>query len=160
MIRPVSIADAPAIAAIYNPYIEQTVISFEETPVSLNNMEARIRTISAEYPYIVWEENNEVLGYAYLNRWRERNAYRFAVEDSIYIKMGHERKGIGRALLTRLIDGARRHSLHAMVAVITVPNERSVGLHEKLGFRKIGQLGEIGFKLGNWLDVGYWELLL
>lgn len=160
MIRPVSVADAAAIAAIYNPYIEQTVISFEEMPVSLNDMEARIRAIGAEYPYLVWEENNEVLGYAYLNKWKERLAYRFAVEDSVYIKKGHERKGIGEALLTRLIDEARRRSLHAMVAVITIPNERSVGLHEKLGFRKIGQLDEIGFKLGNWLDVGYWELLL
>ncbi|MDR0637081.1 MAG: GNAT family N-acetyltransferase [Treponema sp.] len=160
MIRPASVADAAAIAAIYNPYIEQTVISFEEMPVSLTSMEARIRAIGAEYPYLVWEDNNEVLGYAYLNKWKERLAYRFAVEDSIYIKMGHERKGIGRALLTRLIDEAHRRSLHAMVAVITVPNERSVGLHEKLGFRKIGQLDEIGFKLGNWLDVGYWELLL
>ena len=160
MIRPASVADAAAIAAIYNPYIDQTVISFEEMPVSLTSMEARIRTIGAEYPYLVWEENNHVLGYAYLNKWKERLAYRFAVEDSIYIKMGHERRGIGAALLTRLIDEARRRSLHAMVAVITVPNERSVGLHEKLGFRKIGQLDEIGFKLGNWLDVGYWELLL
>ncbi|MDR1398815.1 MAG: GNAT family N-acetyltransferase [Treponema sp.] len=160
MIRPVNVADAAAIAAIYNPYIEQTAISFEEAPVSLNTMEARIRTISAEYPYIVWEENNEVLGYAYLNKWKERRAYRFAVEDSVYIKRGHERKGIGTALLSSLIHEAQRRSLHAMVAGITVPNEGSVGLHEKLGFRKIGQLDEIGFKLGNWLNVGYWELLV
>jgi phosphinothricin acetyltransferase len=160
MIRPASVADAAAIAAIYNPYIEQTVISFEEMLVSLNDMEARIRTISAAYPYLVWEENNEVLGYAYLNKWKERIAYRFAVEDSVYVKQGHERKGIGAALLTRLIDEARRRSLHTMMAVITVPNERSVGLHEKLGFRKAGQFDEIGWKLGNWLNVGYWELLL
>jgi phosphinothricin acetyltransferase len=160
MIRPASVADAAAIAAIYNPYVEQTVITFEEAPVSLSDMEARIRAIRAGYPYLVWEENGEVLGYAYFSKWKERAAYRFAVEDSIYIKMGHERKGIGGALLTTLIDEARRRSLHAMVAVITVPNERSVSLPEKLGFRKIGQLDEIGFKLGNWLDVGYWELLL
>lgn len=160
MIRPASVADAGAIAAIYNPYIEQTVITFEEAPVSLNDMEARIRAICAGYPYLVWEESGEVLGYAYLNKWKERAAYRFAVEDSVYIKMGHERKGIGAALLTALIEEARGRSLHAMVAVITVPNERSVGLHEKLGFRKIGQLDEIGFKLGRWLDVGYWELFL
>jgi phosphinothricin acetyltransferase len=160
MIRPVTLADTPAITAIYNPYIERTTISFEETPLPVSDMAARIRDISASHPYLVYEEDSEILGYAYLHQWKERAAYRFAVEDSIYLKTGHERKGIGEALLRALLEEARKMALHAVVAVITIPNAASTGLHEKLGFRKIGELREIGFKFDSWLVVGYWQILL
>jgi phosphinothricin acetyltransferase len=160
MIRPVTTADAAAITALYNPYIERTVISFEQNPVSISEMTARIRAISAAYPYFVWENGGEVLGYACLHQWNERYAYHFVAEDSIYLKMGYERRGIGTALLTALLEAARNRAFHAVVAAITVPNAASTGLHERFGFQKAGVLRELGYKCDTWLDVGYWQLLL
>jgi phosphinothricin acetyltransferase len=152
--------DALSICGIYNYYIKETVISFEETPISIPEMENRIQHISADYPWLVWEEDGKAVGYAYVNRWKERNAYRFSVEDSIYLKQGYEHKGIGRKLLTGLLEEVRKTRIHAVVAGITLPNEQSVALHEKLGFKKIAQFDEIGFKCDRWLAVGYWELIL
>lgn len=160
MIRPVKVTDAIAICGIYNYYINETAITFEETPVSIKEMENRIRNISATYPWLVWEEAGALIGYAYVNKWKERSAYNFSVEDSIYFKQGYEHKGFGRKLLTALLDVVKKTSIHAIVAGITIPNEQSVALHEKLGFKKIAQFNEIGFKCNQWLDVGYWELLL
>jgi phosphinothricin acetyltransferase len=159
MIRPVKIEDAPVIRALYNYYIENTVITFEEIPISDEEMESRIKKVSAKYPWFVWEEADEILGYAYVNTWKERAAYRYAVEDSIYLKNDSFGKGIGRSLLTKLLEEVRKTEIHAIVAGITVPNDPSVKLHEKFGFKKIAQFNEIGFKQNRWLDVGYWELI-
>jgi phosphinothricin acetyltransferase len=149
--------DAAAIAGIYNYYIEETPITFEETPLSAPLMEARIRSLSAKYPYFVWEEGGEVTGYAYLDEYHERSAYRFTVSDSIYLKKGSEGKGHGSALLSRLVEEGRARGFHVIMALITEPNDRSTGLHKKLGFTRAGLLHEVGFKLEHWLDVGYWE---
>jgi phosphinothricin acetyltransferase len=159
-LRPVVPEDAPGIADIYNHYIRNTVITFEEEPVSPGAMAKRIAEVIPRYPWFVWEEGGELAGYAYAHGWHERAAYRFAVEDSIYLKPGWERRGIGRRLLERLIGDLRRQKVHVVMSAITVPNPASVGLHESLGFKKTGQINEIGFKLGKWLDVGYWELIL
>lgn len=160
MIRPVNTADAPAICGIYNYYIVNTAISFEETPVSIAEMEDRIRTVTAKYPWFVWEEAGEVLAYAYVNTWKERIAYRYAAELSIYVKYGKEGRGLGKKLMARLLEAVKKTEIHALVAGITIPNERSIALHEKFGFQKIARFNEIGFKLDKWLDVGYWELVL
>lgn len=160
MIRTVKLSDAMAICWIYNHYIKHTVISFEENPVSIKEMESRIVAISAVYPWLVWEEAGDVIGYAYVNKWKARTAYGFSVENSIYLKQGHEGKGLGTCLLTRLLEEIKKTNIHAVIAGITLPNERSIALHEKLGFTKIAQFKEIGFKLNQWLDVGYWELIL
>jgi phosphinothricin acetyltransferase len=152
--------DAPALCGIYNYYIEHTAVTFEEDPLETRDMEGRIRRISSAYPWLVWEEDREVLGYAYVNAFKERIAYRFSVEDTIYVKHGCEGRGIGKQLLTALLDGVKKTRIHAVVACITIPNEKSAGLHEKLGFTKAARFREIGFKLDQWLDVGYWELLL
>jgi phosphinothricin acetyltransferase len=160
VLRRVSAGDGAAICSIYNYYIENTVITFEEDPLSVEAMTGRIREISAVYPWFVWEEEGEVTGYAYLNKWKERIAYRYSAEDSIYIKRGHEGRGIGGKLLSRLLEELPGIGIHAVTAVITVPNDRSAALHEKFGFKKAGRLNEIGFKMNRWLDVGYWELLL
>lgn len=160
MIRTVKSTDAMAICGIYNHYVTHTVISFEENPVSIKEMERRIGDISAVYPWLVWEEAGELMGYAYVHPWKDRIAYRFSVENSIYLKQGHERKGLGTCLLTRLLEEVKKTSVHGVIAGITLPNEGSIALHEKLGFTKIAQFKEIGFKLNQWLDVGYWELLL
>jgi phosphinothricin acetyltransferase len=160
MIRTVKSTDGMAICGIYNYYVKHTVISFEENPISITEMEHRIGDISAVYPWLVWEEAGELIGYAYVNKWKDRIAYRGSVENSIYLKQGHEGKGLGTCLLTRLLEEVKKTSVHAVIAGITLPNERSIALHERLGFTKIAQFKEIGFKLNQWLDVGYWELLL
>jgi phosphinothricin acetyltransferase len=160
MIRLVKNDDAAAIADIYNYYVVNTAITFEESPVDVNIIADRIISITAQYPWYVWEEKGEIIGYAYAHRWHERAAYRYAAEDSIYLKQGYERRGIGKQLLERVIEDTRRQETHVLMAVITVPNEGSVGLHERLGFKKAGQFNEIGYKLGERRDVGYWELIL
>jgi phosphinothricin acetyltransferase len=160
MVRPATVHDAKSICGIYNHYIKTTAITFEEIPVSIGEMEGRIRTVLAKYPWIVWEEEGEILGYAYLNKWRDRPSYRYSAEDSIYIQDGVRGRGIGKKLLAALLAEARQTDLHALVAGITLPNEQSVGLHETFGFKKIAEFGEIGYKLNRWLTVGYWQLIL
>jgi phosphinothricin acetyltransferase len=152
--------DAAAISEIYNYYVENTVITFEEEPVSVKTMEERIRTVTAHYPWLVCEEAGEILGYAYVHAWHERSAYRFTAEDSIYLKHGAEGKGIGTALFRCLLEEVRKLDLYALMSVITVPNAASVGFHEKFGFKQVGCFAEVGFKFGRRLDVGYWELIL
>ncbi|MDR1238815.1 MAG: GNAT family N-acetyltransferase [Treponema sp.] len=160
MIRPVNTADAPAICGIYNYYIVSTAVSFEENPVSVTEMEGRIRAITAQYPWFVWEEAGEVPAYAYVNTWKERAAYRYAAELSIYVRHGREGRGLGRKMMAHLLEAVRKTDIHTLISGITIPNDRSVALHEKFGFQKIARFREIGFKLDAWQDVGYWELIL
>ena len=162
MIRPAGPSDSAAICGIYNHYVENTAFTFEEASVPPAEMEERIRRISAKYPYLVLEDDGsgEVNGYAYANTWRERSAYRFAAEISIYVRDDFRGKGMGRRLMERLLEEIRKRDIHSLVAGIALPNERSVALHEKFGFRKVAHFEEIGFKFGKWLDVGYWELIL
>jgi phosphinothricin acetyltransferase len=159
MIRPVVPEDAAAVCGIYNYYIENTAATFEEDPVPVSVMESRIKAVTAKHPWIIYEEAGETLGYAYIHSWHERSAYRFTVEDSIYLKRGKTGRGIGKALLARLLEEARKPDVHALMSVITVPNEASTGLHEKFGFRQVGCFTEVGYKFGRRLDVGYWELI-
>jgi phosphinothricin acetyltransferase len=160
MIRPVNAADAPAIRGIYNYYITNTAISFEEDPVSTAEMEGRIRTVTAAYPWFVWEEEGEVLAYAYVNTWKERAAYRYAAELSVYVQHGKEGRGLGKKLMAHLLEAVKKTEIHTLVSGITIPNERSIALHEKFGFQEIARFSEIGFKLDRWQDVGYWELVV
>jgi phosphinothricin acetyltransferase len=160
MIRPVTIQDAIAICGIYNYYVKNTIVSFEETPVSIKEMQARIQETSAAFPWLVWEDEGDILGYAYAHAWQKRSAYRYSAEDSIYIKEGFERKGLGQKLFTAFLEAIRKTNLHVLVAGITIPNEPSVALHEKFGFKKTALFTEAGYKQERWLDVGYWELIL
>ena len=161
MIRPVSPEDGAAICSIYNHYVENAIYTFEEQPIGIDEMRERIRSIRAKYPYLVWEDDSgEVNGYAYINTWKEREAYRFSAELSVYIKDGLHGRGMGRQLMGRLLEEVRKTEIHSLVSGIALPNESSVALHEKFGFVKIGLFREIGFKFNKWLDVGYWELIL
>jgi phosphinothricin acetyltransferase len=159
MIRPVALKDAAVICGIYNYYIENTVATFEEEPVPVSAMEGRINAVTAKYPWLIYEEAGAILGYAYIHAWHERSAYRFTVEDSIYLKRGKTGQGIGRALLARLLEEIPKQDIHAVMSVITVPNEASAALHEKFGFRQVGCFTGVGYKFGRRLDVGYWELI-
>jgi phosphinothricin acetyltransferase len=160
MLREVTPADAAAIAGIYNYYVKNTVITFEEQPVSIGEMEERIRAITRRYPYFVLEENNELRGYAYINEYRERSAYRYTAELTISLRNGLEGKGMGSSLMARMIEEARKKGIHTIISVVTLPNERSAAIHEKFGFEQVACLKETGFKFEKWLNVGFWELIL
>jgi phosphinothricin acetyltransferase len=160
MIRPVTVADAAAICDIYNGYVRDTVITFEEAPVTPAEMARRIEDFTARFPWLVAEGEGAIVGYAYATPWRVRSAYRFSVETTVYVAPVHHGRGIGGSLYRELLEGLRKLEVHCAVACIALPNEASVALHEKLGFKKIGQFVEIGYKLGRWVDVGYWELIL
>jgi phosphinothricin acetyltransferase len=160
MIRACVAADAAAICAIYNPYVLETVITFEEEPVSTAEMARRIGEVATRFPWLVAEENGEIVGYAYATPWKARSAYRFSVESTVYVARGHMGRGVGTALYRALIDALRMLGVHCAVGGIALPNAASIALHEKLGFEKIGQFVEVGRKLDRWVDVGYWELIL
>jgi L-amino acid N-acyltransferase YncA len=123
-------------------------------------METRIATISTTYPYFIYETDGVLLGYAYANKWRDRSAYRYVAEVTVYIDKDHLGQGIGRLLLTALLDECRKRGLHTLMAVISLPNEASIRLHEDFGFKKAAHFTEVGYKHNKWIDVGYWELLL
>lgn len=159
-IRACTVADAAAICAIYNLYVRETVITFEEEPVSEAEMARRIAEVTARFPWLVAEEGGAIVGYAYATPWRVRSAYRFSVESTVYVARGHMGRGVGSVLYRELIEALRKLRVHVAVGGIALPNEASVALHEKLGFRKIGQFAEIGRKLDRWVDVGYWQLIL
>lgn len=159
-IRKVCLVDADDIAAIYNYYVENTIITFEEVPVSVDEIASRIDNISSQYPYLVYEENGKVIGYAYATQWKSRSAYRYSAENTIYLHPDAKGKGIGSTLFRKFLEETRKTDLHVLIGGIALPNEASVALHEKFGFKKIAQFEEIGFKFGKWVDVGYWELKL
>ena len=160
-IRDAVLADADAIARIYNHYVLQTVVSFEEEPVTVVDMAARIEEVaSVALPWLVAEQAGQLIGYAYATKWKGRSAYRYSVETSVYLLPGYIGRGLGTALYQRLIDRLKGRGLHVAIGGIALPNDASVALHEKLGFRKVAQFPEVGFKLGRRVDVGYWHLTL
>lgn len=160
-IRPAGVRDAEAIARIYNHYVRDTVITFEVDEVDTKTMARRIdETNAAGLPWLVTEHEEEVAGYAYASTWKSRCAYRFSVESTIYLDPGRTGRGIGRPLYAALIDGIRNCAMHVAIGGIALPNPASIALHEALGFRKIGQFEQVGYKFDRWIDVGYWQLTL
>ena len=160
MIRTCQPADALQLCEIYNYYVQHTVITFEEVPVAEREMTQRISYVTAHLPWLVYERNGSIVGYTYAAPWKERSAYRFSVESAVYVSHTSARQGIGAQLYQALITDLRRRNVHCAVGGIALPNPASIALHEKLGFSKIGQFKEIGWKFDRWVDVGYWELLL
>jgi phosphinothricin acetyltransferase len=160
MIRPVTTADAPALAAIYNHYVLNTIVTFEEEPITLAESKWRIEEVTATNPWLAAVEDGRILGYAYANKWKSRCAYRYAVESTVYLDKDATGRGLGTQLYTALLADLKKRGLHGVIGGIALPNAASVALHEKLGFKKIGQFKEVGWKFEKWIDVGYWELLL
>ncbi len=161
MIRPVTIDDAAVICDIYNYYIDNTCISFEYEPVSIEEMSCRIKSTIESFPWIVYEEHGKVIAYAYANKFAVREAYKNTLEVTVYAANNSASKGIGTELykhLFNLIDETT--SAHSLMSVIALPNEASVRLHEKLGFEKASHFKEVGFKFDQWVDVGYWQKML
>lgn len=161
MIRQATSADAAAIASIYNHYVLNTSVTFEEQAVATEQMAERIGQVKADgLPWLALEQNGELLGYAYATKWRARSAYRFSVESTVYVKDGVTAKGLGSQLYQQLLAELKALGLHLVIGGITLPNEKSVALHEKFGFEKCGHLQQVGFKFEQWRDVGYWQKLL
>jgi L-amino acid N-acyltransferase YncA len=152
-------ADGAAIARIYNHYIAATVVTFEEGPVAADEMIRRIVEVTARHPWLVWEEAGEVVGYAYAAPWKSRSAYRHAVESAIYLDHAMTGRGTGTRLYAALIAELRAMGVHCVVGGVSLPNAASIALHERLGFTRVGEFREIGFKLGRWVNVGYWQLV-
>jgi L-amino acid N-acyltransferase YncA len=152
--------DAAACAAIYAPSVEASATSFEERAPSPEEMAARIERISATHQWLVAESGGEVLGYAYACPHRERPAYRWSVDVSVYVAAGSRGRGVGRQLYAALFERLRRQRFHMACAGITLPNPASVALHEGFGFLAVGVNREIGWKDRAWRDVGWWQLEL
>jgi L-amino acid N-acyltransferase YncA len=160
MIRIARADDAAQIADIYRPYVEKTAITFEEEPPSVEHMAAKIAKVGSLFPFIVWEEGGEVLGYAYATRYRERAAYRWSLEDSVYLREDSVGRGLGKLLLTALVELLRELGYVKIYAVIAPPNSASVALHEALGFSPLGRFSDTAFKLGRWQAIDWMELTL
>ncbi|UUZ51862.1 N-acetyltransferase family protein [Massilia sp. B-10] len=161
-VRDAQAADAAAITAIYNHYVLNTAISFEEEAVSAADMAYRIADVQAGgLPWLVAESGGAVVAYAYATKWRVRHAYRFSVESSVYVAcLPGPRLSLGKMLYRALIARLRRHGVHLVIGGIALPNEASVGLHEAMGYVKAAHFAEVGRKFGHWIDVGYWQLRL
>lgn len=149
--------DAPEILSIYRPYIEETTITFECITPSLSDFEKRIKKISAFYPYLVCEIDNKVIGYAYAGKIRERDAYMWDAELSIYLDKQFQNLGIGKILYKTLIEILKLQNVYNVYGVITLPNDGSVKLHKKLGFNTIGIFHNTGYKFDSWRDVIWLE---
>ncbi len=160
-IRSASRADAASLCDIYNHYVTNTAVTFEEQPVSIDGMGHRVESIVASsLPWLVAEVHQEVLGYAYATSWRPRSAYRYSVEVTVYVRHGLARRGIGSSLYNTLLPSLRTLGVHAVIAGISLPNQASVALHERFGFHKVAHFEEVGFKHNRWVDVGYWQRVM
>lgn len=152
--------DAAAIAAVYAQTGVATAASMEERAPDAPEMAGRIRTITGRYPWLVAELDGAVAGYAYATEHRWRSAYRWAADVTVYVSPAHHRQGVGRSLYGALLPALRQQGLHSALAGITLPNPGSVGLHQAFGFELVGVYRDIGFKLGRWHSVGWYQLRL
>ena len=155
MIRPAAASDGDAIARIYNHYVLNTAITFEEEAVSAQEIVARINEAhAASLPWLVAEDAGQVAGYAYASKWKGRCAYRYSVEITVYVDPAATGRGMGKKLYDALFAELRAKGLHAVIGGIALPNPVSVALHEKFGLRKVAHFNEVGFKFNRWIDVG------
>jgi phosphinothricin acetyltransferase len=158
VIRDVSESDAPRIAAIYGHHVLHGTASYEVEPPSVSDTVAKIRLITGQaWPFLVAELNGEVAGYAYATQFRDRAAYRFTAEDSIYVDVARTGAGIGKALLKVLMERSAERGFRTMIGVIGGAEPASIGLHGALGFVEVGRLRDVGFKFGRWLDSVYMQ---
>jgi len=157
MIRLATLDDAAAVADIYRPYVESTVISFEVVPPSAEEMGTRMRSVLERFPWLVFEDGARVVGYAYASAHHARAAYQWSVDTAVYLHEDFHRRGIGRQLYSTLLPMLVRQGFVNAYAGITLPNAKSVGLHESLGFTPVGVYRHVGFKMGQWYDVGWWH---
>jgi L-amino acid N-acyltransferase YncA len=160
-IRPCTYNDSNAISDIYNYYIEHTVVTFEEQPVSELIISQRIKAYSKTYPWLVVENSQGiVVGYAYAAKWAERSAFKHSVEITVYLHHEQSGKGYGGALYKAILSILSTAGFHIVIAAIALPNEASIKLQESFGFTKVSHFKEVGFKFNRWIDVGHWQVKL
>ncbi len=161
IIRPANSADALQVSEIYNHYIATSHATFEIEPIEAGEMARRIDEVcGGGYPFLVCDDDGEVVGYAYGRQFRPRSAYGYSIEVSVYTKLGCERQNIGTMLYEKLFSEIKSRDFHVIIAGISLPNDASVRLHEKFGLEKVAHFREVGSKFDRWIDVGYWELIL
>ena len=160
MIRNAVLSDACAIVDIYNYYILNTTITFEIKAISADEMQRRILEFSANHPFLVYELDGRIVGYAYAHQWKLREAYAHTVESTVYLRHDFIGRGIGSSLLSTLIGELRDTGIHSVIACITTPNPKSEHLHKKLGFRQVSKFHEVGRKFEHWIGVSDWQLIL
>ena len=159
-IRKATLDDADAICNIYNYYIENTAVSFETETVSEIEMKRRMNeVIDAGYLFYVGEIKEKIIGYDYANRWHNRCAYKSTAEVSIYLDKNETGKGYGTQLFEHLLTQIDKNKIHTLIAGICIPNESSVRLHEKFGFKQVSNMKEVGRKFDKWHDIGHWQLI-
>lgn len=155
-----SAADISSVTAIYNHYIEQSVATFEENVLSTAEVASRVEKVTdASLPWLV-AKDPQVIGYAYARPWHERSAYRFTVETSVYVAPKAQGRRIGTRLYETLLQELRTRGLRTAIGGVSLPNPASVALHDRLGFAKVAHFRQVGFKFGEWIDVGYWQVEL
>ena len=161
IVREATVSDAESVTRIYNYFVTETIATFEERPVSPDDMAQRVEdVVSSGLPWLVGERDREVCGFAHATRWKRRNAYRFSVETTVYVDPGHVGRGLGSRLYEELLSRLKDRGLHAAMGGIALPNDASIALHEKFGFRKVAHFEQVGYKFNHWIDVGYWERVL
>lgn len=159
-IRDVLLSDAELIREIYQKHVIGSSTSFELTVPTVSDFHERIQTANERRPWIVMADNDRLCGYAYASPFRSREAYQFTIETTVYVHHDFQRQGIGQTLMGNLLSRLRGLGYHIAIAGVTLPNPGSVGLHERLGFRKVGVFPEVGRKYDQWHDVGFWSLKL
>ena len=158
MIRPIQPQDTQSICDIYNYYVANTIVTFDEQDIPVETMKDKIAAVTEKGIWNVYEVDGRVAGYAYANMWKTKPAYRFCMETTVYIDPEMTGKGIGPRLYADLIEQISSRDIHAVIAVLAIPNEPSRKMHERFGFEKTGHFREVGYKFGKWIDVGYWQL--
>jgi L-amino acid N-acyltransferase YncA len=159
-VRAAETRDAAAIAEIYGPFVESTAVSFEEQAPGPREIAQRIEATIRTYPWLVWDHDGAILGYAYAGEHRTRPAYRWSTDVSVYVAPSAQRQGVGRGLYGVLLELLALQGFRNAFAGIALPNAASVALHESLGFAHLGTYRAVGFKLGQWHDVGWWQKTL
>jgi L-amino acid N-acyltransferase YncA len=160
LIRRATADDAAACRAIYAPFVTDNWVSFELHVPTVEDMQSRIAVNGASHSWLVGEIDNRIAGYAYGSAHRTREAYQTSCDVAVYIDPAFTRRGVGRALYEALLPMLKARGFHAAFAGIALPNPGSIGLHETLGFSALGVYREVGWKMGDWRDVGWWQRLL
>jgi len=155
-IRRAVAADAGAICDIYNHYIENTIATFEEQSIVASDLATRMDN---GHPWLVAVNDGNVVGYAYTGTWRSRCAFRHTLESSVYLSHDFQGRGVGKMLYQALIQACSQTDCRVLVAAISLPNQASIALHQRLGFKEVGVFREVGFKFDQWIDVAFWEYL-
>lgn len=159
-IRIATLADAEAVLEIYKPFVTDTVVTFEEIVPSVSEFRERMASILTECPYLLCLINGRIVGYAYASAYRSRSSYRWNREVTVYIHPDGQRKNIGTALYYALIEILKKQNFANLLAVVTLPNEGSARLHERVGFTPCAVFNQVGYKMNQWHKVGWWELAL